>query len=794
MDPIRFIWILVFLNFTGLTFSQNVGTISGYISNKKTEELIVGAAIVDYNNKSIGTVSNINGYYKLALSKGKHQLSISYTGMKADTFSIFIDSSSNITKNSALSSIDYMMNVVVVSASKYEQNIEEITVSMEVLKPKLIENRNTSTIDKALEQVPGLNILDNEPQIRGGSGFSFGVGSRVATLIDGIPVLQGDVGRTEWAFIPVENTEQVEVIKGAASVLYGSSALSGVINVRTSYPKGKPITKARMYSGIYSSPDVAGTKWWDGNAFFSGASAYHSQQIGKCDLVLSIFGTNDHNFIGPPVKIPWIHNADTAITEKDVANRTGRFSFNFRYRPTKIPGLNMGINGNFMQAHNNFTLVWGNDSTGLYRAYPATMTIQDQTLFYLDPFINYISKNGIKHSLRGRYFYTNNLNGNKQSNKSNVYYAEYQFAKTLSLVEDLNLTGGIVANQTYSNAPLFSFSGSPDNHLENFAGYTQLDKKFWKVVNFSMGFRGEFFRINGTENVLKPIFRTGINIKMAQATFLRYSYGQGYRYPTIAEKYIFTNAGGITIYPNPEVKPETSWNTEVGLKQGFKIGMFQGFADIAVFWQEYQNTIEYIYAVWRPDSVGFKFINTGDTRVRGVDISIMGEGKIGNNWTISILAGYTYTLPQSIHPGNVFAQDNPAIGIPPNQLSFVSTSTDTSNYILKYRFQHLAKADVEATWKNLSFGGSWRFYSYIKNIDNTFYLLDNPNQPGSGITKYRETHRKPIQLLDARISYMIKKQYKAAIVVNNIFNKSYSLRPLKIESPRTICLQLSLSL
>lgn len=49
---------------------------------------------------------------------------------------------------------------------------------------------------------------------------------------------------------------------------------------------------------------------------FSGASAYHSQQIGKCDLVLSIFGTNDHNFIGPPVKISWIHNADTAITEK----------------------------------------------------------------------------------------------------------------------------------------------------------------------------------------------------------------------------------------------------------------------------------------------------------------------------------------------------------------------------------------------------------------------------------------------------------------------------------------------
>src|SRR5688572_31278088 len=44
--------------------------------------------------------------------------------------------------------------------------------------------------------------------------------------------------------------------------------------------------------------------------------------------------------------------------------------------------------------------------------------------------------------------------------------------------------------------------------------------------------------------------------------------------------------------------------------------------------QEYRNTIEYIYAIWVPDSAGFKFVNTGNTQVKGYELSIMGNGKI----------------------------------------------------------------------------------------------------------------------------------------------------------------------
>lgn len=777
---------------SGNLFAQATGTLKGTVIDAGNKDLITGATLLDAANKSYGAISDLNGNFEFTLPAGKHQIICSYIGMANDSFKVFIDSGSVSVYNVLLHSTARNLNIVVVSAGKFEQKLEDITVSMEVLRPDLIREKNTTSIDKALEAVPGLNILDSEPQIRGGSGFSFGVGSRVATLIDGMPILSGDAGKTEWSFIPIENIEQVEVIKGASSVLYGSAALSGTINIRTAYAKGKPVTKAYMYAGMYSSPSNPAAKWWKGTAAFSGASAFHSEQVKQIDYAIGINGTYDHNFIGPNQKTGNKYiTIDSSITEKTVAQRSARFNFNFRWRPKKVDGLSMGLNGNFMQSHNNFSLVWGNDSNGIYKSYPHTMTIQDITMGYLDPFLTYYTKNGFKHTIRGRLFYTRNDLSNNQSNLSEVYYGEYQFAKELNTMEGLNFTGGVVMNQTYTQSNLYAASGSKDNHLENWAAYTQLDKKIWKVLNLSLGFRGEYFRINGTEDVLQPIFRSGLNFKLAKATFLRYSYGQGYRYPTIAEKYIFTNAGGITIYPNPTIKPETSWNTEVGLKQGFKIGKFYGYLDAAAFWQEYSNTIEYIYAIWRPDSIGFKFVNTGSTRVRGLDFSVMGEGKISKDLMLTILGGYTYCVPQSINPDYVFAHDNPASGIPPTALTYAKTSTDTTNNILKYRFQHIAKVDLQLSWKAFSIGWSTRYYSFMQNIDIAFSYLDQPNQPGAGLADYRKKHDKGIFVHDARLSYKLSAHYKAALVCNNLMNLEYSLRPLKIEAPRTIALQFS---
>jgi outer membrane cobalamin receptor len=66
---------------------------------------------------------------------------------------------------------------------------------------------------------------------------------RVLLLLDDLPILQADAGFPSWSGLPVENIGQIEIIKGAASALYGTSAMNGIVNVRTAYPTSKPYAK-----------------------------------------------------------------------------------------------------------------------------------------------------------------------------------------------------------------------------------------------------------------------------------------------------------------------------------------------------------------------------------------------------------------------------------------------------------------------------------------------------------------------------------------------------------------------
>ena len=68
-------------------------------------------------------------------------------------------------------------------------------------------------------------------------------GSRVLFLIDGNPLLTGNMGQIPWDLIPMENIEEIEIIKGAASAIYGSSALNGVVNIKTKSANQKEIDK-----------------------------------------------------------------------------------------------------------------------------------------------------------------------------------------------------------------------------------------------------------------------------------------------------------------------------------------------------------------------------------------------------------------------------------------------------------------------------------------------------------------------------------------------------------------------
>ena len=243
---IRIASVFLLLLFSVQSWAQNNAKIFGKVVDE-SGEVLTGASIIYRTDVSIGAIADFDGKYVLSVPSGKCKLICRYTGMKADTITLNINSGQQKEVNFTLFSYIKEFNQIDVKVGKFDKPIEEQTVTMIVIKPELIENKNTRSIETALDQTPGLNILDGEPQIRGGSGFTFGVGSKVAVIVDDMPMLSGDAGRPEWGFIPVENISQIEVVKGAASVLSGSSALSGSVNIRTAYPGAKPKTKINLY-------------------------------------------------------------------------------------------------------------------------------------------------------------------------------------------------------------------------------------------------------------------------------------------------------------------------------------------------------------------------------------------------------------------------------------------------------------------------------------------------------------------------------------------------------------------
>ena len=798
---IRIASVFLLLLFTVQSWAQNNAKIFGKVVDE-SGEVLTGASIIYRTDVSIGAIADFDGKYVLSVPSGKCKLICRYTGMKSDTITLNLNNGEDKEVNFTLFSYIKEFSEIDVKVGKFDKPIEEQTVTMVVIKPELIENKNTRSIETVLDQTPGLNILDGEPQIRGGSGFTFGVGSKVAVIVDDMPMLSGDAGRPEWGFIPVENISQIEVVKGAASVLSGSSALSGSVNIRTAYPGAKPKTKINLYSGFYSKPNQEGATWWNQYPGIFGANFLHSQMFGNLDVVVGGNINFDHGYIGPPITDDTVAtvfpDTITNFSESDLISKRGRVNFNLRYRSKKTKGLSYGLNGNFMVMHTNMPLAWLNDSSGLYRAYPGAIFLQDQVIFNLDPFVHFHSQTNGKHFLRGRVLRVDNEMSANQSNNATTYYGDYMYKKKYKELKDLEFIGGLTSTYTNSFANIYTGSGTPNNRILNVSAYSQVETKVKNILTLSAGGRLEYFQLNDSITALKPIFRAGSSLKIYQETYLRASYGQGYRFPTITERFIRTGVGNFGVFPNPKLLPESSWNAEVGIKQGLKFGGLYGYLDVAGFWQEYQNTIEYMFGIWNEltsvesmgSSAGFMFLNTGDSRVVGIDASFTGFAEFKDNSKMMFLMGYNYIVPTTLTPDYVYAIDSNQ-----REFSYNSTSLDGSNGILKYRFLHNVKLDCEYTWKDkFSIGASAKYFSKIVNMDAIIkdfeeFTTDVVVLQDLQYMDFFNSHRFGNWIFDARISFNFNEEHKLALIGSNILNRSYSLRPLKIEAPRTISLQ-----
>ncbi len=752
LKHIKILAVIFFVISVNMLFGQERGVVSGVVLDAATGNPMLAVNISA--DRRTGTSSDAHGKFVLDLTIGAHTIEFFYVGYEMVREDVKVTAEGQTYLEVRLKVKRRMLDEVVVSAGKYEQKISDVTVSLEVIKPHQLSNQNITSLDMILERTSGISILDGQPSIRGGSGFSYGVGSRVLMLVDDLPMISADAGDIKWDYMPVENLNQIEVIKGASSVLYGSSALNGAINLRTRFPGNEPQTEITIFGGVYMDPRRKEMVWWDRNPLMRGVSASHSRKIGNLDLTVG------GNYF------------------KDEGYRTGDFqhrirgNLGLRYRFKKIERLSAGISISGMYVDQADFLLWQDADSGVYIQNPSTVIQLTGHRYNLDPYIEYFTKSGDKHTLKTRLYSVGNATLDVSKNSfSKLWYGEYRYLKKFGT--RTNWTSGMSFTRNTILANFFN-----DHKSSNSAVYTQLDAQVINRLKVSTGVRWELNSLNGEFFYSLPVLRAGLNYQAGKATFLRTSFGQGYRFPSIAEKFAASEFAGLHIFANPDLEPERGWSAELGVKQGFTVGSWIGFADLALFWTEYENMIEYTFGAYPPDSVeipgiedvGFKALNIGNARINGVEFTFNGMGTIGRAG-LSFTGGYTFMNP-----------------VDPSVIEETGRDEDES-YILKYRRRHLFKADVEAEIWKLFAGINLQYNSRMINVDEVFIdeFLGDMLQPG--FPDYWYENSGGYTLIDFRLGWNITHMFRINTILKNAFNVEFLGRPGDIGPPRNLTLQ-----
>ena len=251
--------------FAALLFSFSISAqiLKGHVYDATTNEPLAGASVTYKLKDTQGVVTDINGAYEVHLPAGGVDLVFSYVGYEDVPMPIVISKGDIMQKDVYMKESTNLLEDVVVSAGRFEQKLSDVTVSMDLIKASDIARQAPTDITSTLQTIPGVDIIDKQPSIRGGGGWTYSVGARSLVLVDGMSVLSPQNGVINWNSVPLENVQQVEVIKGASSVLYGSSALNGIINIRTARPGLTPQTRFSAYVGIYDDPDNSDYQWSD---------------------------------------------------------------------------------------------------------------------------------------------------------------------------------------------------------------------------------------------------------------------------------------------------------------------------------------------------------------------------------------------------------------------------------------------------------------------------------------------------------------------------------------------------
>lgn len=489
--------------------------VSGCITDEKGETLPYANILV--KGTTHGTASDLNGNYRLMITKpGEYHLIVKYAGFAPFEQRILLKSDTTI--NFRLKEDVLNLNEVTVTATRTPKLLKDAPVITRVISSDDIKKINAINVQDLLEtELPGLEFtreMDGQTAIHM-QGMS---GKYVLFLIDGERMAGETLNNIDYNRLNTENIERIEIVKGAASALYGSNAIGGVVNIIT---KDASLPLSVRVNASYGS---------ENEQRYGAVIGVKQKKIGSMTSV-SYKKKDTYLLSDTAGKQTSINGGwDLNLTEKltwtlnDKINLVGTGGFYTR----KVDNYNEKVK----DLYRNFN--------GSARMNYLISEKQNLTLSYLldryNKYDHYVVRDADSLNYR---------------NTQHTARAQYSY----SFTPGNTLTGGA----EYFRDELMSYQFTGGAHsIDDYILYAQHDFNVTKDFNLVYGARMDYYSSFGAH--VSP--NVSLMYKLKPMTF-RTSYSRGFRAPSLKEMWTDWDMGGLgwfTVYGNPDLKPEVSDN------------------------------------------------------------------------------------------------------------------------------------------------------------------------------------------------------------------------------------------
>lgn len=524
---------------------------------------------------------------------------------------------------------------VIISATKTEVPLRQVTSAVEVITGEQMQQRKLRTVVEALRLAQGLSVLqDGGPGTAVGARIRGGTPEQTLVLIDGAIMNGANIGFYDFANLTTDNIERIEILRGNQSMLWGSDAMGGVINITTKRGSDRPnigaFTEYGSFNTVREGASLNGKK---GPVDFTGT-------ISRWDT--SSFSAI--NYRRGASERDGFHNWQGSVRLGADLPKDGRLEFSFRWIEGIMNFDGFAFNPVTFQSDPADVLGAKSHTTQYVFAGNYTQPIEDwwsQKLTLSRATDNLVSQSGTteRNVVTGATgpvgfpFYSQ-----IQTTSNRIEWQHnFQVAKPLLLTAGYQFREQIGENTDFLNPT----QNVPNKIINSKAGFADAQLNLWGRLFSTAGIRYDEYNVFGSATTYRV---TGGYLHHETGTKVRGSYGTGFRAPTINQLY-FPGFG------TPNLQPEKSQGLDVGLDQPLfndRVLLSMGY-----FWTRYRNLIVSVFdptVCTAPGSFGFCAQNAGVARAQGVEAS--GKLKLVRDETwiksLDLQMQYTYTLTENL--------------------------------------------------------------------------------------------------------------------------------------------------